>query len=244
MIERNVYNSRKLQLPKIPWIMKQTWENSLFIHYPVRKEVLEPLIPCELALDTYDGVGWVSIVPYYIRDLRGKGLPPIPGTSEFPGYNLRTYIKGKDKPGIYFFYLGAGNFLAPKLARPFFRLPYMQENLKMWKGVDGIRFEGEQLSCHYVHKKKPFNPKKGSLEEWLLERYCFYTLNKGKIFQCNIVHPSWVIYEANAEFHENSLLSKYKIDPLMYKPILHFSKRAEVKIWPLVPVKNNKHFST
>ena len=244
VIEPNKYESRKLVLPKIPWIMKQTWEDSLFIHYPVRKELLETLIPSELEVDSFDGVGWVSIVPYYIRDLRGKGLPLIPGTSEFPGYNLRTYVKGKGKPGVYFFYLGVGNFLAPKFARPFFRIPYMYEKQKISQRSGSIKFESKYLSCEYEPKKKPFTPKKGSLEEWLLERYCFYTLINRNVFQCNIVHPSWVIYEVNSEITYNKILSKFKIEPIIEKPILHFSKRAEVKIWPLVPVKREQHFSS
>ncbi|SOC05912.1 hypothetical protein SAMN05880501_104137 [Ureibacillus xyleni] len=244
VINRTTYESRKFELPKIPWMLKQTWENSLFIHYPVKKELLEQLIPLELSVDTFNGVGWVTIVPYYIRDQRGKGMPPVPGISEFPGYNLRTYVKGNGKPGVYFFYLAAANIVAARLAKTFFRLPYKFEKMKMSKGNEGVHFESNYLKCQYEQVNNPFSPKKGSLDEWLLERYCLYTVSKGVVFQCNIVHPSWVLYEANVEFHHNTFLSKYKIEPLWDKPVLHFSKRAEVNIWPLVPVKMNEHFSS
>ncbi|RUL49875.1 YqjF family protein [Lysinibacillus antri] len=230
------YNSQKFNLPSFPWIMKQTWSENLFVHYPVKKEHLQKLIPKPLQLDTYDNRAWVSIVPYFIQNMRGHGMPAIPGTKEFAGFNLRTYVRANEKPGVYFFHLGASNWFATKGAKTFFQLPYFYEDIRMDKEKEMVHFQAPgKLVCAYKGASKPYHPSKGSLDEWLVERYCLYTTNqKGKLFQGNILHPSWVLYDAEAEFQENTLLSRYNITPESDRPILHFAHKREVAIWPLV----------
>ena len=41
--------------PEGPWIMRQTWRDLLFAHWPVPVAMLRPLIPESLVIDTFDG---------------------------------------------------------------------------------------------------------------------------------------------------------------------------------------------
>jgi len=79
-------------LPKLPWVMKQTWRHTLFAHYPVKRGILRKLVPAILPLDTYQDTCWVSVVPYITTSMHLRLLPPIPGTSTFAGFNVRTYV--------------------------------------------------------------------------------------------------------------------------------------------------------
>ena len=74
---------RQWPLPRIPWTMKQTWNDLLFAHYPIKLEVLQTLVPDAFPLDSFNGMGWIGVVPFHMTDIRLRGLPPIPGTNRF-----------------------------------------------------------------------------------------------------------------------------------------------------------------
>ena len=50
--------------PMAPWIMTQRWNDLLFLHYTLPPEVIRPLVPDVLTLDTYKQQAWVSVVPF------------------------------------------------------------------------------------------------------------------------------------------------------------------------------------
>ena len=91
------------------------------------------LVPSTLALDTYDGEAWISVVPFKMCDVHPRGLPAVPWLSHFPELNVRTYVKAKDgsRPGVYFFSLDAANPVAVVLARSLFRLPYFHAQMDL-----------------------------------------------------------------------------------------------------------------
>ena len=223
----------------MPWIMKQTWNDTLFAHYPVQREVLEKIVPSALTLDSFHGSCWVSIVPYLTSSMHLRGLPPIPGMAAFPGFNIRTYVTVDGKPGVYFFSLTAANFLAAYTAKTFFRLPYTYMEMKYKKVNDLIVFESEkksgvQLLCNYKSVSAPSPTEKGSLEEWLVQRYCLYTVSKkGEPMRADILHEPWMLEKVEAKIHQNTLLSSLNIVPEIEEPILHYAKKAVVRIWPI-----------
>jgi uncharacterized protein len=95
--------------PMAPWIMTQRWNDLLFLHYPLAPEVLRPLVPDVLTLDTYQQRAWVSVTPFWINHLRPPGVPSLPWLSHFAEINVRTYVTRGGKPGVYFFSLDASN---------------------------------------------------------------------------------------------------------------------------------------
>ena len=56
-------------------------------------------------------------------------LPPLPPTSEFLELNVRTYVKFRDKSGVFFFSLDAANPLAVEVARVWYLLPYFHAQM-------------------------------------------------------------------------------------------------------------------
>jgi uncharacterized protein YqjF (DUF2071 family) len=122
------------------------WHDLLFMHWPIRPEVVRPLIPPGLALETFDGAAWIGVVPFYMRGTRPHLLPTMPLISDFPELNVRTYVKRGGKPGIYFFSLDAANPLAVRGARLGYRLPYYDAWMEVaWR--DGAVEYASQRTC-------------------------------------------------------------------------------------------------
>jgi uncharacterized protein YqjF (DUF2071 family) len=94
--------------------MAQNWHDLLFAHWPIKSEILRPLVPAELPLDEYDGQCWVGVVPFRMSGVRLRATPAMPGLSAFPELNVRTYVRVQDRPGVYFFSLDATNWPAVK----------------------------------------------------------------------------------------------------------------------------------
>ena len=233
---------RPWALPNLPWTMKQTWSDLLFAHYPIKFEVLRKLVPEALHLDSYNGVCWIGVVPFRMSGIRLRGLPPIPGTDQFPELNVRTYVTLDGKPGVYFFSLDAANWLAVKGAKTLYHLPYWHAEMEIKNSGDDVVFNSTRrldrevrLACRYRPTSEPFQTKKGSFEEWMVERYCFYTLNRSGIpLRCDILHEPWIIQTAEAEFSCHTILSMQGIEVASTEPILHFAKKIEIRAWPLV----------
>ena len=122
--------------PMAPWIMTQRWNDLLFLHYALAPELIRPLVPDVLTLDTYQQRAWVSVTPFWINHLRPPGIPSLPWLSHFAEINVRTYVTRDGKPGVYFFSLDASHLSAVWGARVFYRLPYWQAAMKL-KGRGG-----------------------------------------------------------------------------------------------------------
>jgi uncharacterized protein YqjF (DUF2071 family) len=79
-------------------VMEQVWEDLLFLHWPIPEEVIRPLVPPSLEIDTFEGKAWIGITPFRLTGLRLLSLPPIPGFSAFNEINVRPYVLHSGKP--------------------------------------------------------------------------------------------------------------------------------------------------
>jgi uncharacterized protein YqjF (DUF2071 family) len=218
--------------------MQQTWNDLLFAHWPVAEESLRPLVPPVLRLDTFNGECWVAVTPFHMSGVRGRWLPPIPGTSRFPELNVRTYVRYGGKPGVFFFSLDAFSRLAVWGARAAYHLPYFHARMKVieengWFRYGSVRnvnaaFRGRYRPVSDVQFRQPGTP-----ERWLTERYCLYTVVRDEVFRAEIQHVQWPLQDAEAEISANTMASAAGIQLPQVSPLLHFSKRLEVLVWPL-----------
>ena len=90
-------------MSKGPWVMEQEWQDVYFLHWPILAEDLQDYVPQELEIDTFDGMAWIGVVYFQMKQMSFRFIPPIPGTSSFLELNVRTYVKYKGKSGVYFF---------------------------------------------------------------------------------------------------------------------------------------------
>ena len=231
--------------------MAQNWHDLLFAHWPVDPAVLRPLVPPQLPLDLYQGRCWIGVVPFWMSQVRARLLPPIPGLSRFPELNVRTYVTHSEKPGVYFFSLDAANLPAVWGARAFFHLPYFYAKMSVhaqddWIVYSSMRREAPAAELHGRYRAiRPVEPAlPGSLEHWLTERYCLYAVHEDQLFRAEIHHKPWPLQAAEGLFEVSSVAEAAGIPPLEGTPLLHFSRKQEVIIWPLervaepIPVKS------
>lgn len=225
--------------------MRQTWHDLLFMHWPVAIEQLRALIPAQLEIESCEGSGWVGVVPFRMSGIRAHWLPPIPGTSAFPELNVRTYVRSGDKPGVWFFSLDAANALAVAGARRFYHLPYFRARMHAKSGPNGeIQYDSHRIhsgaasadfrAC-YRPLGDPSRAKQGSVEYFLVERYCLYTATRGRIFCGEIDHAPWALQLAEAEIEVNTMAAASGITLPASNPLLHFVRRQEVRVWALAP---------
>ena len=228
---------RPWPLPEDDWIQAQTWERLLFAHWRVPEDELRPHVPEQLPLDTFDGSAWIAITPFRVSGLRVRGLLPLPYFSSFLELNTRTYVSLDGKPGIYFFSLDAESALAVEAARRLYRLPYFRARMSADVSAEiryrSQRIEGERASFDGRYRATgPAEPAAaGSLEHFLTERYCLFVLHEDRVHWAQIHHPPWPLQTAEAEIAENTMPPPgIELDG---EPLLHFSERQDVVIWPL-----------
>lgn len=234
----SIVDHRPWPLPSGPWIMEQAWNDLLFAHWPVAAEVLRPLVPPELELDTLHEQCWIAVTPFHMTGVRLRGTPALPGISAFPEMNVRTYVSFAGKPGVFFFSLDAGSRLAAWAARSSYRLPYFFARMKIRAENGWIRYESHRNEqTRFLGRYRPVGAvrirSKESLEHWLTERYCLYTVASGRVFRSEIHHGPWPLQDAEAEIQENSMAAATGITLPEIPPLLHFAKSLDVLIWRL-----------
>jgi hypothetical protein len=73
----------------------------------------------------------------------------------------------------------------------------------------------------------------GSLDHFLIERYCLFSTNPyGQPIRANLHHTSWPLEEAEAEIEQNDLAEVLGIRLPDEKPVLHYSRQLAVYVWP------------
>jgi uncharacterized protein len=235
---------RPWPLPSRPWRLGQSWEHLLFAHWRLPPADLEPHVPDQVSLDLHGGSAWLGVTPFLLSALRALGGPPLPVLSTFPEVNVRTYVTAGGKPGIFFFSLDAGSPLAVAGARRFYRLPYFHAEMSIERDGEEIRYRcrrrdrrghSAELEARYAPTSPPRFPEPSSLEHFLTERYCLYTLDeRGRLMRGEIHHAPWPLQEATAEIRTNTMPPPGLRLPLE-APLLHFSRRQDVLIWGLEP---------
>jgi uncharacterized protein YqjF (DUF2071 family) len=221
--------------------MAQTWRDLLFAHWRLPAERLRPHVPDALPVDTYDGSAWLGITPFEVSGLRPRGLTPLPRISRFPELNVRTYTTLDGKPGIWFFSLDAGSAAAVAGARLTYRLPYFHAHMRIERAGGQVRYRSDRaagtgapagLRVSYAPSGAVLAPAPGTLEHWLTERYCLYTVGRrGRILRADIHHPPWPLQPATADFEHNTMPPRGVPLPA-HEPLLHFARRQDVLIWP------------
>ena len=235
---------RPYPLPSGPWILTQWWRDLLFAHWPVDPTAIAHLIPPALEIDLIEGMAWVAIVPFRMTGIRARFTPPLPGLSQFPELNLRTYVRPRhgivNDAGVYFWTLEASNPIAVLAARRLFHLPYRHARMRCierdgWIEYASHRTHSGEPPADFIARYRPTVPAKPSaLLQWLTERYCLYTTNAaGQLYQGQIHHRPWPLYEAEAIFDANTLACASAIALPDMPPLLHFSREIEVAIWGL-----------
>jgi uncharacterized protein len=234
---------RPWPLPAGPWVMAQRWTNLLFAHWPVDPEALRRVVPETLPLDTFEGMGWLSVASFYLSHLRPHWLPALPWISEFPELNVRTYVSLGGKPGVYFFSLDAGSIVAVAAARSTYHLPYFLARMSVDRHADRTvtylshRTDPRGKPAEFLARYRPSGPvaltTPGTVDHWLTERYCLYAVDgMERVHRAEIHHHQWPLQPVEAAIEVNTMATAAGVVLPATMPRLSFSAKLDVVVWP------------
>ncbi|MEY2564115.1 MAG: uncharacterized protein QOH88_2308 [Verrucomicrobiota bacterium] len=193
------------------------WNKAVFIHYETDAGILQRQIPFEL--DLRDGRAFVSIVAFTLVRMRprlggrvGEWLFKPIGTHEF--LNIRTYVRHRGEPGIYFLVEWLSNPLSVRLGPRSFGLPYRFGRISYEHSRDGSDLRGKvnaddgKLAYEGNACGGSFGPcEAGSLNEFLLERYTAFTRRGDRARFFRVWHPPWSQASAEVAVTVDSLIA-------------------------------------
>jgi len=222
-------------------ILYQSWDKLLFMHWRIPVDVLRPLIPPRLTIDTYDGKAWVGLIPFTIGNLRPRSVPAMPWISHFHEINVRTYVHLNGIPGIWFFSLDANRLVDVITARAFFHLPYYHSAIQLEQLDKTIIYTAQRknsanqanLEATWTIGTELPQTEPGSLDFFLTERYCLYAANKGRLYRCRIFHTPWPLQHATLSRCNSSMLEADGLPAPEDQPLLHSGGPVHVEVWPL-----------
>ena len=248
MLEYQIRTShRPRPLPGGRWAASQRWNDLLFAHWAVPVASIAPLLPAGLEPEMFQGSAWIGMVPFWLDRIKLRGVPTLPGMRGFPDLNLRTYVRDRftGDQGIYCFSLDASNALTVAAARLVFRLPYhwAEMRLEQSAGREFSFYSRRRLSPRPIvfsvryrglgPTRKTAEMPAGSLEYFFTERYCLFTATHGgEPIRARIHHVPSPLEEAEAEIERNDIAAAIGIELSDEKPVLHYSRRLAVYIWP------------
>lgn len=244
---------RPRPLPGGRWAASQRWNDLLLAHWPVSPAAIAPLLPGGLEPDLFQNSAWVGMVPFWLDRVKLRGIPTLPGMRGFPDLNLRTYVRDRatGDQGIYCFSIDASNPLAVGAARLAFHLPYHWAEMRLERRSEREfafysrrRFSPRPIIFKVRYRglgpnRKTAEIAAGSLEYFLTERYCLFAMtHNGQPIRAYIHHVPSPLEEAEADIERNDLAAAIGIDLPGEKPVLHYSRRLAVYIWPAQLVRH------
>jgi uncharacterized protein YqjF (DUF2071 family) len=227
-------------------VMYQEWRDLLFLHWEYSVTAIQATLPDGLFVDTFGGKAYLGIVPFFMRNIRPRFLPAVPGISNFMEMNLRTYVHDRaGVPGVWFYSLDANQSLAVAIARRFFHLPY--EHAKMVSShtaAGAIRYEsvrpgdsGHRCFFEYAPGVALPEPPPESLEFFLVERYRLYSSAPSGLRRGAVFHQPYPLCRAEVTVWDEHLLPLNGFSPTGRPPDhILMSRGVAVTVFPLEAV--------
>jgi uncharacterized protein YqjF (DUF2071 family) len=150
---------------------------------------------------------------------------------------------------VWFFSLDAANALVVAVARAWFGLPYHRATMSCEPdGADGIRYSNRRVArsqgaaaAEFRARYRPTGgaapARSGTLEHFLVERYCLYAKDRrGGLARAEIHHSPWPLQPAEAEIELNTMVAPLGFALPSDAPRMHYARRLDVRVWTPEPV--------
>lgn len=240
--------NRLRPLPTGHWAATERWNDLLFAHWPIPAGQMADLLPEGLEPDLFQGMAWLGIVPFWLDRVRLRRMPLLACGRHFPDLNLRTYVRdpANKESGIYCFSVDASSLLAVTVARMAYSLPYYWAEMRMEQ-------HDERSFSFFSHRRMTHNPIvafharyrglgpsgrqpegiTGSFENFMTDRNNLYsTTQAGQLQRASVHGVCWPLEEAEAEIEYNSLGASIGLALPSSPPLLHYSRRLALYVWP------------
>ncbi len=217
----------------------QRWLDLLFLHWPVPVQAMRALVPKDLELDLYDGHAWVGLVPFEMRGVRPRFAPKIAAFG-FLETNVRTYVRHRGEPGVYFLSLEAASWIGVKLGRWGWGLPYFHADMSISVSNDTFDYAScradqskAELKVSY-RRLEPMGPSEpGSPEFYFLERYLLFVSRSGRIQRGQVSHTPYPVHRAELISLEDTLVAAAGLEVSGPPVLVHASPGVDVEVFGL-----------
>ncbi|TVQ61727.1 MAG: DUF2071 domain-containing protein [Phycisphaerales bacterium] len=201
------------------------WLDLFFLHWRIEPETMRALVPEPLEIDLFDASAWVALVPFRMADCQFRGVPPIaPGVRNFYECNVRTYVRHRGLPGVWFFSLDAASLLPVLGGRWFWSLNYVHSRFEVThERAHDLERAHERCDYKLARRRGPWadgrthvawrageplpQAQPGSLEHFLTERYYFFTKRRGRVLASRVEHEPWPLRQATVEHLDDTLIA-------------------------------------
>jgi uncharacterized protein YqjF (DUF2071 family) len=234
-------------------VMYQKWRELLFLHWAYDPLIIQDTLPPGLSVDTFAGKAYVGLVPFFMRDIRPRFCPVIPGISNFLEVNLRTYVYDeRGRAGVWFYSLDANQWLAVQLARTFFKLPYFYAKMQAQISQAGQvsyatwrRGTPDELTSRFRYQGQGslYQAAPDSLEFFLVERYILfaYAKSQSQLATGQVHHAPYPICAAEVPVWDANLFTLDGLpQPNRAPDHILFSPGVDVEVFALEKAKTLK----
>ncbi len=226
----NQTDHRPFECPTRPWVFYQEWNKAIFLHWEVKADAIQRLLPSGLKVDVINGKAWMSLVAFDMNNIKARYLPKLPRISDFQEINIRTYVICNGKPSVYFLSMEANNKVSCKLLEKVSKFPYRYSEMK--RDDDGYQSKnsnlGESFSIDYELDDEPVV--KDETDFWLTERYAVFQDHKNEIIEYDVHHLEWPMRNITSKFIKVNYPRFHKL--INDNPDrIHYSKGVQVLTW-------------
>ncbi|WP_226004647.1 YqjF family protein [Natrinema salinisoli] len=218
-----------------PHVASMTWRDGLLAHWPVDPDGVRPHVPDQLTLETRDGQAWLSVLPFVLTNVGLRGTPSIARLA-FPQLTVRTYVRYRGDPGLFFFSIDVDNALVTATVGRTTRLPVYPARMRVGATEDThVAFESQRrkpvpaadtparFGATYRPVGEVRTAEPGTLEYWLTARRRFYAPEAGGILTGEIRHEPWPLQPAEVTIYENTMFDANGLPTPTDDPIVHYA---------------------
>jgi len=178
------------------------------LNYRIDPELLGPLIPNGVELDSFHGQTYISIVGFLFLDTRVLTIA-FPFHRDFEEVNLRFYVRRRSadtwRRGVCF----VGEIVPKKAVALLARLAYgerymalpMKHHIEHRDGAVKVEYSWRRHSkwesIAMSASGDPISIAAGTHEEFITEHYWGYTDVRGGCSEYRVEHPRWKIWPAD-----------------------------------------------
>ena len=218
----------------------QKWRDLLFVHWAIDVAAVRALVPRSLELDLWEGVAYVGVVPFSMREVRPSWLPKA-ASFDFLETNVRTYVTHRGEPGVFFFSLEAASMLACAAARATFGLPYFYASMST-RQDDGVvsyhtrRRLGPKAESTFRYRvgEAIGASEPGTLEHFLIERYYLFVERGGAVLRGQVHHTPYPVHRAELVSVSDQLIAASRLPaPTGAPTFVHWSPGVDVEVFDL-----------
>jgi uncharacterized protein YqjF (DUF2071 family) len=208
----------------VPRLVRQAWRQVTFVHWQFPAEVLRPLVPSSLEVDTFAGSAWVGLTPFSTT-CEVLGTVPCGLPKRFAETNVRTYVSGPDgNAGLWFLSLDVANRVNAWFGR-LVGLPYHHGDFVVERGSE-LRYAGRRdaADARYAVTVRPGAAAAPSdLADFLTARWSAYAVRRRRLLRFDVEHEPWPLQRADLVECAETMLAAAGLPPPAAEPLVHTS---------------------